>query len=641
MELKIKSMSMRNFKGIVNQDIEFGGNAMIHAENEGGKTTLFDAFLWVLFGKDSLGQADFELKTACTPRTKSHFPDHKIGEVIPQIAHEVKLVLDVDFVELILEKHLKEQWTKKRGDTVKTFTGHVTDYFINGVPVPQKEYKATISGLIDEDLFRMLADVRQFNSIHWKVRREMVMELAGGIDESKVDGYSLVKDILGARTIDQQKKVVNGQKKKLDEEIERIPVQIDENTRMIIEAVGDGDGLTQLITTKEQEKGAIEDEVKAIKSDGAKTKIRNQVANLETEITEEKNSLSNEIRVNVEQMDKAADGLRNEKRATQDVLDRTAGDIKLKGDEILSADRLLKEARASWTMLANQQDEVEDHCPTCKQSLPREDVKKVIEEFNLNRANGLDKFKKAGLAAADKKEKLEADIAELKDTDTSESKKKIEGLTAEIDLHETYRKAESERTVDVKEIEYKIDALKEKLKEGVVDTSEQENAIRSLDSEVATAKKTILDINKNKEFRARIEELQQTEKKLSTELAKLEGDLDKLDQFTISKVHHIEEKINDMFEIARFKMFHQQVNGGLDDVCETMKDGVPYNSVNNAGKIQVGVDIIKALQKHHKLKVPIWIDNRESVTELPETDCQIISLFVSPEDKTMRIENGN
>jgi hypothetical protein len=54
----------------------------------------------------------------------------------------------------------------------------------------------------------------------------------------------------------------------------------------------------------------------------------------------------------------------------------------------------------------------------------------------------------------------------------------------------------------------------------------------------------------------------------------------------------------------------------------------------------VGMDIIKTLQEHYGFTVVVFIDNRESIVELPKMDCQVISLIVSAEDKTLRIEHA-
>jgi hypothetical protein len=137
----------------------------------------------------------------------------------------------------------------------------------------------------------------------------------------------------------------------------------------------------------------------------------------------------------------------------------------------------------------------------------------------------------------------------------------------------------------------------------------------------------------------RIEELKKEEKKLAVEFEKLESELYLMDQFIKTKVSMLTDRINSKFEMVRFKLFNQLINGGIEELCEITVNGVGYNSgLNSSARIQAGCDIIRTLQQHFGMKAPVFCDNRESVTDLPKMDCQLISLVVSPEDKTLRIE---
>ncbi|MBO0558966.1 hypothetical protein EXQ37_03785 [Clostridium botulinum] len=142
--------------------------------------------------------------------------------------------------------------------------------------------------------------------------------------------------------------------------------------------------------------------------------------------------------------------------------------------------------------------------------------------------------------------------------------------------------------------------------------------------------------NKNKN---RIAELEDLEKELSSKIAKLEGQEILAEEFIRTKVELLEEKVNSKFKYVKFKMFKDQINGGLEECCEPLVGGVPFTSnLNTAAKINAGIDIINTLSRFYGVRAPIFIDNRESVNKLIETDSQIINLFVS-EDKELRIEN--
>jgi len=111
-----------------------------------------------------------------------------------------------------------------------------------------------------------------------------------------------------------------------------------------------------------------------------------------------------------------------------------------------------------------------------------------------------------------------------------------------------------------------------------------------------------------------------------------------IEEFIKTKVDMIESKINSKFKVVNFKLFKTQINGGIDEVCEALVKGVPYADVNTAGKINAGLDIIKTMSKHYGFKAPIFIDNRESVTEIEEIETQIINLIVDSSCKELTVK---
>ncbi|EMF46299.1 ATPase involved in DNA repair, phage associated [Planococcus halocryophilus Or1] len=176
-----------------------------------------------------------------------------------------------------------------------------------------------------------------------------------------------------------------------------------------------------------------------------------------------------------------------------------------------------------------------------------------------------------------------------------------------------------------------------------------EESISSIQSDIQEnkAKRTELNAEIAKyanvaSLRERIQELMDQEEQLAAEYEKLEHHLFLSEEFIRAKVNILEEKINAKFKYARFRLFETQINGGLQEVCETTFQGVPYGSgLNNAAKINIGLDIINTLSEFHGIQAPIFVDNAEAVTQLAETDSQLISLIVSEKDKSLRIETPN
>jgi hypothetical protein len=164
-----------------------------------------------------------------------------------------------------------------------------------------------------------------------------------------------------------------------------------------------------------------------------------------------------------------------------------------------------------------------------------------------------------------------------------------------------------------------------------------DKSIEAAESEIEALKEKKLQHSNNARIDARVDELKNRERELAAEFEKLESQLYLTDQFVKTKVRMLESKINSKFKVARFRLFETQINEGINECCETLSNGVPYGSMNNAARIQIGVDICDTLAEHFKTRPPLFVDNAESVTEIPETEAQQIRLVVSPEDNELRV----
>ena len=136
----------------------------------------------------------------------------------------------------------------------------------------------------------------------------------------------------------------------------------------------------------------------------------------------------------------------------------------------------------------------------------------------------------------------------------------------------------------------------------------------------------------------RIAELEDEYRTQQNALAELEKTEYTIQQFRKAQIEHIEERINRMFEIVKFRMFEKQVNGGEVETCEAMVNGVPFSDLNNAMKVNAGIDIINTICREKKCSAPIVIDNREGVTNILPTQSQIINLIVDSRCATLKIE---
>ena len=128
-EIRLKQLSISNFKGISKLDIQFKDITTLSGMNATGKSSVFDAFTWLLFDKNSKGDSKFELK-----------PLDKNNEYIRGLNPHVTGILEVDGIETKLSKEYKEKWTSRRGESEKVFDGNTTKYEIDDVPVKKSDY---------------------------------------------------------------------------------------------------------------------------------------------------------------------------------------------------------------------------------------------------------------------------------------------------------------------------------------------------------------------------------------------------------------------------------------------------------------------------------------------------------------------
>ena len=386
MQIILKSMSLVNFKGIRQQNFKFSPFVnIISGDNAVGKTTILDAFLWCLFGKDSHDRKDFEIKTL-----------DSTGQVIERIDHEVTLVLEIDGKNLEVKRAFREKWTKKRGSEESEFTGNETEYYWNEVPVKMADFNSRIAGIIDESLFKLLTNVTYFHSLHWEKRREILFGLAGEINELDIlDGFTdkdqalIISNILNSdKTIADAKAEYAAKKKRIKDAIKDIPARIDESERSKPDPV-DVNSLQASIAKKESEKDAIRKEIDKIDDQAAdqgkkleainqqyneKVKVvydlKRQFDSRKAEITHQIQSEHQDPSIKVIELKGKLSELnalveKTEKRI--DSIDQSIGEYKKRADEL--RDQWFDENKKELSF-----DDQRFDCPTCKRALSNEDI---------------------------------------------------------------------------------------------------------------------------------------------------------------------------------------------------------------------------------------------------------------------------
>jgi len=639
MQITIKWLRLTNFKGIRSLRIDFGKTITnISGDNATGKTTIFDAFTWLLFGKNSEDAKDFNIKTL----DANNKPLHKLS-------HEVEALIDADGREIRFRKCYKEKWVKKRGAAEEEFTGHETEYFVDDVPLTQKEYQARVDFILNESVAKMLTNPLYFNSLKWQDRRTILESLIPSITDAAIasgnDAFTQLIAEIGNETIINFKKKIAAQKNRIKDSLSNIPPRIDELQRSKPTPV-DYKAMKVVIKQKEKAMLAVEQEIedssKAYETEFAnilklqqhKNKLQLELSNEESELSRKNKMIISQYEIMIEKLNYEIAECRKDEISSLEKIN----EVKRQSQEINEANDKL---RGEWSLANARQLILDDNslnCPTCHQALPDEQrnntVNKLTKNFNESKQNELNRISQIG--------KQNKAIIESNTTMIEELNIRINKLKSTIEQHQKDLINTKQELSEAKEMQIqsspRIDELKAAIAAIIIPTSpvidvdglkQKRNELRNNISELNQQLALEGELQRIEE---RIAQLLSEEKTMAQELADLERKEYLISEFTKAKIDAIEKQINAKFTLAKFKMFEQQINGGEAEICECLMNGVPFSDLNTASKINVGVDIINVLSAHYNVIAPIFIDNRESVNSIIETKSQLINLIVSKEN---------
>lgn len=647
-KIKLLNLTLKNFKGIKSLELDASGNDLkVYGDNATGKTSIFDGFLWLLFNKDSNNKTDFAIKTL------------EDGQEVNNLEHEVAATFTIDNVPLAIRKVYKEKWTKKRGAPMAEFTGHETLYYIDSVPVKKKEYEEKVGSIVKEEVFKLLTNPLYFNEqVKWQDRRTTLLEVCGDVELEDVLAFNNeLKDlpaILKGRTIEDHRKVIAAKRAEINKELDRIPVRIDELNNSSVELSGNPEQLQVELSKVETELDEASAQISNIKNGAAVTKKKNDLRQIEMDLE----SIKRELESKATDKGYQVTAKIQEEKSNQAIMQRKLDDanhlVELNKKDIARFDLEIADLRNKWNEenAKTYEHKEECECPTCGQAIPETDLQaardKAVNTFNTKKSEELERINERGksLTASkaeviDKNVKLGKEIEELS-SELVKKEEAINKLTIQLNaLRDEVKNARmnpkyTDKVAEMANVQEVIKSLESGANEATAEVEKHVAALKDKRSELngQLAKHEQAEASKQ-----RIAELEEQQKELATEFENLERELYLTEQFIRSKVELLESKINSKFKYARFKLFAQQVNGGLQEICETTFGGIPFSSgLNNAARINVGIDIINTLSEHYGIQAPIFVDNAEAVTRIADTDSQLISLVVSEPDKELRIE---
>lgn len=641
--ITLNRIRLNNFKGIRNGEYSFDDkNTVVYGENGTGKTTLMDAMLWVLFGKDSNNRAEFGIKTL-----------EADGTVIPNVDHEVECTFTVNGKPLVLRKNYREKWTKKRGSVTETFTGHETDYFIDDVPKKKSEFEAAISSIIDEKKFQLLTNPLYFNeTLTWQERRQILIDLCGDVSpEDVANSNARLKPLvpkLNDMTADDLLKMAATKRKRINKEITELETRISEAhfaaAGETIDEIKLREDRLKLSTELDLLKYSQPEDKKRVRLNELEKK-RNKLYSSALEI---KNEFDNKKRDIIYDLDKKV----NDACGRYDDLEAYHDDLSLEIERnnasVEELERKQADLREEWAGLSAKYplpDAENAICGTCHQRLPNEMIAEMIERVNITRAEEKERINRTGKEYGRQIEELREKTAEA----VKEQKKSVDEKAAvEREMNEFM---ESRHEIEIQKIEdderyvsimneiADIDREKEAVIAEKVAPSNDAERIQTLTEQIAEIDEKLFSASRKKEQEVRVNELAKRKVAAGKEFEEIARLCSLVEEFIRTKVSVLESRINDKFTITKFKLFETQINGGLTETCEAVFSGVPYSGgLNNAMRINVGMDIINTLSSLYGMSAPVFVDNAESVTSLRPIRSQVIQLVVKDGQKSLKVE---
>lgn len=646
-EILINKIKYKHFKGLEDFDLVLNGSsAVVSGRNGLGKTTLADGLQWLFFGKDSTGA-----KLNPKPRDKQN---QELLGLEPTI--EAEMIVDGKMT--ILKRIQEEKWTAKKGDLEKTRSSDSTRHFIDSVPIKEKDWKSYLEKLGGEPNLQMLSNSSFFMTLNWKDRRERLISLTDLTDEQIIKEDDELKEIngfIGDHSIDEMKKILKGQKSDIKSDIDGMSARIQEVTDMKAslnlgvrtkEAIQkDIDEMAVLITEKESwlidaKAGTVNHELNELKQKQAD--LRAKLVDEKTKFQTNAFAATSSLQEDFNNQHALVNSLRTDVSAFEAKEYRMQEALKEKRE-------FLQEHLAKYKEIkAIDFDEHQKTCPTCGQDLPANEIEKMVSDFNKSKADRLEKNVEIGKATRQDAKKLETEIIGLQ-KELSEKKSQLQASESRLDeinndlIFQKNKQGKFEDSQIYRDIIAENTQIEKAME--LAATKDTNAEADKLSAEIQSDKQILAGLNQElqkfdmiKTYDDRLSELKDQDKDLKNQNQVVEKQLWLIEEFTRRKVKRIEESINELFSIVKWKLFDVQKNEGIKEMCEATYQGIEYSSgLNNGARINCDLDIIRTLSRELGIRMPVFVDNAESVNTLQPIEGQMIELQVT-EDEKLKVE---
>lgn len=653
-KVTLKKLSVENYKKFEAKEFDFTGRTEVSGRNRQGKTSLMDAYFDVLTGK---------LADGTLPNNIRRKVDGE--EVDDPVVRE--LVIDVDGTEYIIQKKTKKG---KSSNTV--------EYYVNGIKRNKTEYMEILKRIADPDTIAMCSNARVFLNEIQKATAKARETLGGiaGFSETQfraehpeyewiknegVEGDS-IEEILKARRrelrkaksdVDDIAKQIRKEQGRQVECDETLPTQRDD----LLDLLKENEKQEKVLSDASREYDRISIELAGLKRsrdalvEKAGESIRenhDRITSLLYTLKSDKKNAENKLRLAEMDLEHANKGIERHKAALAQAKKKYTEVLKEKwdGDTELTAIR------------GEEFDPAAAICPTCGQALPEEQVETAKRKFEFNKQSRIaKKLEEKEQFEKDKRTKLEKitedgneasdglkianETKKESETAIEATKKDLTSLTLEI----TETEKEAEKPIpkpdmsgdeEYKAVCDKISALEESINgigNGENDRALLSNNRHSLEAKLRAVEAKIKTQTARLEEKANnLEALQEEQKKLSQKQANIQQKVDQLTEYSIEKNKALAAVINPHFKHFQFQFLDYTQDGEPMETCRMICNGIDYaNGLNHSDRILCDIDLVMGLQEMNDLRLPVWVDDAESVNSdrIPELDTQMILLKVS------------
>ena len=626
-DIRLLKLTLRSFKGLGADPKDptgpapfvlepLGRDVTVRGDNATGKTTLLDAYLWLLTGKDSAGRQDCSVKTLGAESAE----------------HAVEALLDVDGVEATLSRTYKEKWVRRRGAPSAELQGHATSYQVDGVPMKQKEWDARLAELLPEQTW-LLSVPGAFAALHWQERRNILLGLTGDLSTADViastPDLEYLAEAIGKRTPDEHRRVAGRNRKAANLLLTQIPARVDEITRQLAPLADlDRAGLESSLAEVEAD---LADARAGIDEGGARKR-----AALETRRLDLADRIMSELRAadraRGEAIRVAKADLARAQMAERSSLSAGSADMRLASVCLDRAAAL----RVEYSAAAAPVDDIPGTC-TCAacgdvHAVAPDRLEAARAAASLARAERLKEIQRRGRAAMDEAGGFR-DAADAAKGDAHRHADK--SLAAEERL-----KAALAPTPEHIPLHDEVDPIAAEIAALDAATPEPPDTA-AVEARGDGIRADLARLDGAAALRVRLAELADERKRAGAALEQAEHELDLLDRFASAQAEVTEARVNGLFGLVKFRLWRPQINGGVDQCCDILVDGVPAGAgLNNGAEINAGLDVIRTLGQHWGVKVPVFVDNSEGVTRLPDIGSQMIRLAVVEGVDPMTVSYG-